>query len=143
MFRKLIHVLFLSALVGSACTSSPAPRATSPTPPSSPAATSGPRVGIDPASFASTIDNPFLPFAPGMTFVYEGTKDGERLRDEVKVTDRTKIILGVPCVVVEDTATQGGKPVEQTEDWYAQDKDGNVWLFRGGHEGAGRAGQGR
>jgi hypothetical protein len=70
-----------------------------------------------------------LTLTPGTTFVYEGTKDGESQRDEVVVTQRTKVILGVTCAVVSDVATHDGKPLEATEDWYAQDKDGNVWYF--------------
>jgi hypothetical protein len=84
---------------------------------------------IDPANFVSTIDNPYFTLTPGTTFVYEGTKDGESQRDEVVVTRRTKVILGVTCVVVSDVATHDGKPLEATEDWYAQDRDGNVWYF--------------
>ncbi len=33
------------------------------------------------------------------------------------------------CVVVRDTITSRGKPVERTFDWYTQDKHGNVWYF--------------
>ena len=32
-------------------------------------------------------------------------------------------------VVVHDTVTLDGKPSEDTFDWYAQDRDGNVWYF--------------
>ena len=31
--------------------------------------------------------------------------------------------------VVHDVATQGGRPVEVTDDWYAQDSDGNLWYL--------------
>ena len=33
------------------------------------------------------------------------------------------------CVVVRDTITSRGNPVERTFDWYTQDKHGNVWYF--------------
>ena len=36
---------------------------------------------------------------------------------------------GVTCVVVRDRVTSRGRPVEKTDDWYAQDKQGNVWYF--------------
>lgn len=84
---------------------------------------------IDSANFVAAIDNAFLPFKPGATWVYEGVRDGATLHDELKVTDRTKTIQGVRCVVVTDVATHEGQLVEKTEDWYAQDAAGNVWYF--------------
>jgi hypothetical protein len=45
------------------------------------------------------------------------------------VTGATKTILGVQCLVIEDDVTEEGQIVEQAEDWYAQDKAGNVWYF--------------
>jgi len=47
----------------------------------------------------------------------------------VTVTNETKEIMGVTCVVVRDTVTVDGELVEDTFDWYAQDKYGNVWYF--------------
>jgi hypothetical protein len=31
--------------------------------------------------------------------------------------------------VVHDVVSEDGKPVEVTDDWYAQDSEGNVWYF--------------
>jgi hypothetical protein len=45
------------------------------------------------------------------------------------VTDQTKQILGVMATVVEDTVSEDGKAAERTFDWYAQDKQGNVWYM--------------
>jgi hypothetical protein len=83
---------------------------------------------IDPANFVAEIDNPYWPLIPGTTYVYEGTIDGEAERSEV-VTSETKTILGVACVVVLDRVYVEGELHEETYDWYAQDKDGNVWYF--------------
>jgi len=47
----------------------------------------------------------------------------------IKVTDQTKNILAVDCIVVYDVETVDGKITEETYDWYAQDDDGNVWYF--------------
>lgn len=142
MISKLLAIACVGWLVGVSCTSSPAsksaskesPRGTSPAtlgtgepPPSSSA--SGYRPAISPADFVQTIDNPYLPLIPGRTYVYRGVKEGESQRDEVVVTDRTKVIMGVTCVAVSDTATHGSRLLEKTEDWYAQDKEGNVWYF--------------
>jgi hypothetical protein len=77
----------------------------------------------------ATIDNPHFPLAPGSRWVYQVVSEDETDRDEMVVTDRTKVILGVACVVVRDTLTHDGKVLEKTDDWYAQDKGGNVWYF--------------
>jgi hypothetical protein len=37
--------------------------------------------------------------------------------------------MGVKCVVVHDTVKTGAQLVEDTYDWYAQDKEGTVWYF--------------
>src|SRR5215216_2108268 len=84
---------------------------------------------IDPADFVSTIDNPYWPLPPGTTYVLEGTKEGEKQHNDVIVTDTTKTIMGVTCVVVEDRVLVNGVITELTFDWYAQDKQGNVWYF--------------
>src|SRR5262245_62780662 len=84
-------------------------------------------IQIDPANFVDEIDNPFFPLQPGTTFTYQST-DGSEV-DFVTVTDQTKTILGVTCVVVQDNVFVDGKLAESTLDYYAQDKDGNVWYF--------------
>ena len=84
---------------------------------------------IDPANFVSGIDNPWFPLAPGTTMIFEGNADGEPLRVETTVTRETKMIMGVECVVVLDRAYEDGELIEETRDWYAQDRDGNVWYF--------------
>jgi len=66
---------------------------------------------------------------PGTTFVYEGESEGEAIRDEVFVTNETRTVMGVDTVVVRDREFEDGELVEETFDWYAQDKDGNVWYF--------------
>ncbi|HEX6010848.1 MAG TPA: hypothetical protein VFY87_03395, partial [Geminicoccaceae bacterium] len=47
----------------------------------------------------------------------------------VSVTGETEEILGVRCTVVQDTVTLDGVLVEDTTDWFAQDRLGNVWYF--------------
>src|SRR5215211_74676 len=84
---------------------------------------------IDPANFTTKIDNEYFPLKPGTTFVYEGKMEGAAERDEMAVTHDTKRVMGVECVVASDRVTEDGKLIEQTYDWYAQDKEGNVWYF--------------
>jgi len=84
---------------------------------------------INPADFVNKIDNPYFPLKPGITYVYEGITEKGNEHVEVKVTNETKVILGVTCVVVRDTGKVDGELAEDTVDWYAQDKKGNVWYF--------------
>lgn len=85
---------------------------------------------IDPANFVAAIDNPYFNLAPGRVWVYEGKdEDGKTERVEVEVTNETKTILGVNTTVVHAREWVEGELVEDTFDWFAQDKDGNVWYF--------------
>src|SRR5919108_2537640 len=84
---------------------------------------------IDAANFVGPIDNPYLPFKPGTAFHYEGVRGATPQTDDEVVTHQTKQILGVTCTVVRDTVSEHGSPVEKTFDWYAQDKQGNVWYM--------------
>ena len=84
---------------------------------------------IDPANFVAEITNPYFPMKPGLVYKYEGTRDGVARRDEMTVTHETKVIMGVTTTVVRDVASTDVEMVEKTVDWYAQDKDGNVWYF--------------
>jgi hypothetical protein len=83
-------------------------------------------VRLDPANFVTTIDNPWLPFTPGSRWVYQA---GEGERNEVVVTDQTRTVMGIRATVVRDTETRDGALVEDTFDWYAQDRGGNVWYL--------------
>jgi hypothetical protein len=84
-----------------------------------------------PADFTTRIDNPWWPMRPGARWVYRETdSEGARQRVVVTVTRRTKLIAnGVTARVVHDVVTEGGKPVEVTDDWYAQDPGGAVWYL--------------
>jgi hypothetical protein len=84
---------------------------------------------IDPTNFVTTIDNRYLPYKPGTTFHYEGVRGHTPQTDDEVVLHRTKRILGVRSTVVRDTVSEHGRAVERTDDWYAQDKQGNVWYM--------------
>jgi hypothetical protein len=89
------------------------------------------RVDLKPADFSINIDNPYWPMSPGSKWVYRETDTkGTKEKVVIEVTDKTKMIAnGVKARVIRDTATDNGVPVEITDDWYAQDKDGNVWYL--------------
>ncbi|MGH2597309.1 MAG: hypothetical protein ACRDH7_15300 [Actinomycetota bacterium] len=86
-------------------------------------------VNINPADFTNVVTNPYFKLTPGSTRTYTGTKDGVPLQATFKVLTQAKTIIGVKCVVVQDTVTLNGSLEEKTLDWFAQDSKGNVWYF--------------
>jgi len=85
---------------------------------------------IDPAAFdddftSLTRPNPYFPLGIGHRWEYHS---GEEV-NTVEVVDETKLIDDVTCIVVRDQVTTAGDLTENTDDWYAQAKDGNVWYF--------------
>lgn len=88
-------------------------------------------VKLNPADFSTTIDNPYWPMSPGSRRVYRETDtEGTKQDVVIEVTPETKKIAnGIEARVVRDTVTENGQPVEVTDDWYAQDKDGNLWYM--------------
>ncbi len=88
-------------------------------------------VDLQPSDFTTDIDNPYWPMAVGSRWVYrESDGEGDVQRVVVTVTERTKRIdNGIEARVVHDVVTENSEPVEVTDDWYAQDADGNVWYL--------------
>ena len=84
---------------------------------------------IDPASFSSTVNNPYFTLTPGTTYTYKSHDDEGTEVNKVTVTDQTKKVMGVATRVVWDRVWLDGELIEETYDWYAQDKEGNVWYF--------------
>jgi hypothetical protein len=126
--------LALLAMLGSGCGSSGAGKSSSTTAASRSASSLAPVHGsyspsIDPANFVATIDNRYFPLKPGTGFHYKGIRGTTPQTDDEVVTHRTKRILGIRCTVVRDTVSERGGPIERTYDWYAQDKQGNVWYM--------------
>jgi hypothetical protein len=88
-------------------------------------------VNLSPGDFTTKIDNPYWPMKPGSRWIYRETDpEGTKQRVVVTVTNKTKRIAnGITARVVHDVVTERGKPVEVTDDWYAQDEAGNVWYL--------------
>ena len=84
---------------------------------------------IDPADFVTAVDNRYWPLKPGTGFHFRGTRGKTPQLDDAVVTGQTREILGVKCTVVRDTVSEHGKPIERTLDFYAQDRQGNVWYM--------------
>jgi membrane-associated phospholipid phosphatase len=112
----LVPLLLLAAACGSGDDSAdppPLPRANE-------------SVELDAANFVAWIDNPYWPMKPGTKWVSRGT-GGEQV--EVVVTERRKMIVGIDATVVHDVESEDGEVVEDTYDWFAQDRWGNVWYL--------------
>mgnify|MGYP001582333942 CR=1 FL=1 len=61
--------------------------------------------------------------------MYEKKTDGQVERVEVTTTGETKKIAGVETLVLAEKVWVNGELVEDTRDYVAQNKDGNVWYF--------------
>ena len=81
---------------------------------------------LDTGDFTTESDNPYWPMAEGNRWVSRSSTE----RIVVEVTSRRKDVSGIEAVVVRDTVTDNnGDLVEVTDDWYAQDSDGNIWYL--------------
>jgi hypothetical protein len=81
-----------------------------------------------PGDFVGTIDNEYFPLIPGTTFVLRGTRNGQT--ETMMVTNEVRTVLGVTTTVVLDRVVdKNNELVEETYDWFAQDRNGDVWYF--------------
>lgn len=124
--NTLMAIVLLAVLAGCA---PPTQSLIVPTQAATEPASNGYSVNINPADFVAVVDNPYFPRIPGDKFVYEGqTADGfERI--ELVILEETKVVMGVTTTIMRDTVYLDGQVIEDTYDWFAQDKDGNVWYF--------------
>lgn len=87
---------------------------------------------IDPENFKSPEEtqiggNRFFPLVIGTVWTFRNEEDNEDI--VVTVTDRTRVIEGVTTIVVQDVVSIEGELIEDTDDYYVEDRDGNVWYF--------------
>lgn len=75
--------------------------------------------------------NRWLPLKPGMQWVKDGTTlvGNRKVPHKVitTVTDVIRVINGVKAVAVFDHSVDSGQVVQQSLDWFAQDKSGSIW----------------
>lgn len=76
-----------------------------------------------------TIDNKYMPLTAGTTLIYNGTSDEDPTRNVFTISNETKDILGISTRVIHDNGYVKGKLEETTNDWFAQDDNGNVWYL--------------
>ncbi len=85
---------------------------------------------IDPSNFTTNITNKYFPLTPGVVYNFETkTSDGTETNKTI-VTNLRRDVMGVKTLVVWDRVWLDGNLVEETYDWYAQNKTtGDVWYF--------------
>jgi hypothetical protein len=94
-----------------------------------------PSAAAAPATFSdpTSIDNPYLPMSQFRRCTLRGAEDGQRMRIERTVLDRTRtfVVDGVPVetMIVKDRVHADGKLIEDTHDFFAQDDSGAVRYF--------------
>src|SRR5690348_13348256 len=86
---------------------------------------------FDAANFPhpTTITNQYFPLTRGDVFTYEGSIKKQSEVETITVTRSTPTVDGISVVEVRDQESDGGTPVEDTRDWFAQDDSGNVWYM--------------
>lgn len=81
---------------------------------------------VDPLQIGTAVaPNPYWPLVPRTQWIYADAASGQQIT--VTVTEKTKLIEGVTCIVVNDVVRVNGELIEDTDDWIAQDLQGNVW----------------
>ena len=101
-----------------------------PTPgPGAPDAPAAPSAPDEPEQYVGDVDHPYFPLHAGSAWVYEGDSEGQHRRDVVRVLDERTAITGIECVAVVQEVYLDGELSEITTEWFAQDRDGNVWKF--------------
>ena len=85
---------------------------------------------ITPADFTTNITNKYFALPVGKKMTYETTDQGgvtERI--EIEILPEKKQIDGFETVVYLDKEYKKGQLVEETRDYLAQHKNGDVWYF--------------
>jgi hypothetical protein len=83
---------------------------------------------IQPADFSASITNPYFSLPEGRQLTYMAdTEDG--LQETTVDIKGTKIVAGVETRIYAKNVLLEGELVEEADEYYAQDKEGNVWIF--------------
>jgi hypothetical protein len=94
------------------------------------AAATGPyNPSIDAADFRPIISNKYYTLRPGMNAAYEQVTPRGVTHLQTDVSGETRNIMGVDTLVVRHREWLNGRLLEDTQEWVAQDRDGNVWYF--------------
>jgi hypothetical protein len=82
-----------------------------------------------PSHLSANVDNTWFPLKPGTVLRYRGSDNGTPTKDVFVVTNKTRRVPGGRARIVHDRVFKHGRVAEDTLDWYAQDRAGNVWYF--------------
>lgn len=82
------------------------------------------------SDFTTNITNKYFTLPPGKKLTFEATTAaGAKERIEIEILRETKMIAGVETVVYLDKVYSNDQLVEETRDYLAQHKNGDVWYF--------------
>lgn len=84
---------------------------------------------INPSDFTTKITNKYFSLPVGKKMIYEADTEEGVERIEIEIENGTRNIMGIETIIYRDKVYLGGVLVEDTKDYLAQDKDGNVWYF--------------
>lgn len=85
---------------------------------------------VNPADFTTDITNKYFALPVGKKLTYETVERGKVTETiEIEILQETKTIEGVETVIYLDKEYKNGQLVEETRDYLAQHKNGDVWYF--------------
>jgi hypothetical protein len=84
---------------------------------------------VDASDLSPEVTNPWLPMPMGATWSTEAVTDEGLESTVITVMTETRPTFGTEALVVRDTVSLDGVVIEDTNDWFAQDGDGNVWYL--------------
>lgn len=83
-----------------------------------------------PENFVSGVNNPYFSIVPGRKYFYDGADpEGIKIHKEILASDQEREIAGVKALATWTREWRDNSLVSDNKSWYAQDKDGNVWLL--------------
>lgn len=82
-----------------------------------------------PTTWATSVTNPYFPLLSGTRLEYRGQTDEGLETIVIEVMATARIVNGVQAVALRDRVYIDNELVEDTEDWFAQDAEGNVWYL--------------
>lgn len=79
----------------------------------------------------TTVTNPYYGPGANQTYVYEAGEVGLEAEEEIRIQRKveTKQVMGITCIIHHDLVFLEGVLIEDTDDWLAQDDEGNLWYL--------------
>ncbi len=78
---------------------------------------------------SAQVTNSYFPLVAGAIRIYQFQSEDGRETVIEEVLEGTRQVAGVTCAIVRVREYLGDLLIEDTEDWYAQDRSGNVWYM--------------